>query len=424
MAHEATPETVRAPRDRVVPKSWLAALLLATVGVGAGWFGPIQILLPAQAAALGDDFGKENLLALVTGVGAAAAIIANPLWGLLSDRLSIERPRRRPVLVAGVIVGIVGLAVLAWAPDTAGMIVGWVLVQVGLNGPFAALLAMIADRVPDERRGLVGSLFGVAQIVGVVLGTAVAVAVGEGAIGYLAIAIAVPLLCAAIVVLPEPVRSTVAPDPAASASASASAARRPLREVLAALRPTAAFSWAWVLRLLLNLVNALVLVYLYYYLADRVGVDDPGTWVLVLTLVNVVIAGVAAGIGGAWSDRIARRRVFVVAAVIALAAGAVIFAVLPDTAAVVVATVLIGAGWGLYVSVDVAIITQVLPSDRSIGSMLGVANIAASLPQVLAPLIAAPLVTGLGGYPVLYLVTAAVSLLALAVLPRLRAAIA
>ena len=92
----------RAPGRRVIRKSWVAALLLATVGVAAGWFGPIQILLPAQATQLGDEIGKENLLALVTGIGAAAAIIANPLWGLLSDRLSVDRPRRRPVLVAGV----------------------------------------------------------------------------------------------------------------------------------------------------------------------------------------------------------------------------------------------------------------------------------------------------------------------------------
>jgi len=144
----------------------------------------------------------------------------------------------------------------------------------------------------------------------------------------------------------------------------------------------------------------------------------------VLTLVNVAIAAVAAGVGGAWSDRIARRRVFVVVAVIALAVGALVFAVIPDPAAVIAATVLIGAGWGLYVSVDVAIIKKVLPNDRSVGSMLGIANIAASLPQVLAPLIAAPLVTGLGGYPALYAVTAVISLLTLAVIPRLRGVIA
>ncbi len=401
--------------DIVIRRSWIAALLLATGGVFAGWFGPIQILLPAQAAAIADAGGKETLLALVTGIGAVASLIANPLWGLVSDRMSLERPRRRPVVVAGVVVGAVGLVVLATAADAGTMIAGWVLVQVGLNGPFAALIAMIADRVPATRRGLVGSLFGVAQIAGVVLGTAVAVALDEGPLGYLALAVAVPLLCAAIVVLPERRLASAHPDAAA-----AHEGRRSIRTVLAALRPTGDFAWAWVIRLLLNLVNALVLVYLYFYLSDGVGLDDPGTWVLVLTLVNVVVTAIGAGLGGAWSDRIARRKVFVVAAVVVLAAGALVFAALPVLPAVIVATVVIGAGWGLFVSVDVAIITQVLPSDRSTGSMLGIANIASALPQALAPLIAAPVVTGLGGYPVLYVVTAAIAVLALACLPRLR----
>jgi len=402
--------------ERAIPRSWIAALLLATGGVFAGWFGPIQILLPAQAAGFaGDGTGKEALLALVTGIGAVASLVANPLWGLISDRMSLTRPRRRPIVVAGTLVGIVGLVVLSLATDAAGMIAGWVLVQVGLNGPFAALIAMIADRVPSERRGMVGSLFGVAQIAGVVLGTAVAMALGEGALGYVALAVAVPALCIAVLVLPE--ERLVAADP----DAGAAGAHRGIREVLTALRPSGAFAWAWTLRLLLNLVNALVLVYLYYYLSDGVGVDDPGTWVLVLTLVNVVITAIGAGVGGAWSDRIARRKVFVVAGALVLAAGAGVFAALPVLPAVIAATVLIGVGWGLYVSVDVAIITQVLPSDRSVGSMLGVANIASALPQALAPLIAAPIVTGLGGYPVLYVVTGAIALLALACLPRLRA---
>jgi len=405
----------------MIRRSWVAALLLATGGVFAGWFGPIQILLPSQAARLADGDGKEALLALVTGIGAIASLVANPLWGLISDRMSLRGPRRRPVLVAGVAIGVVGLAVLSAAPDTTWMIVGWVLVQVGLNGPFAALIAMIADRVPPERRGLVGSLFGVAQIAGVVLGTAIAVAFEEGPLGYVALAVAVPLLCVAIVVMPEAryVEAGLRAD-ADAASVTPAPATRSLRVVLAALRPTSAFAWAWVIRLLLNLVNALVLVYLYFYLSDGVGVDDPGTWVLVLTLVNVVVTAIAAGIGGAWSDRLARRKVFVVAAVLVLAAGAVVFAVFPVTGAVIAATVLIGLGWGLYVSVDVAIITQVLPNDRSTGSMLGVANIASALPQALAPLIAVPLVTGPGGYTALYLVTAGIGLLALVCLPRLR----
>jgi MFS family permease len=398
-----------------ISRGWLAALLLATGGVFVGWFGPIQILLPAQAQALSGDIGKEALLALVTGVGAVASMIANPLWGLLSDRMSLVRPRRRPVVVAGIAIGVVGLVVLFLAPDAAWMIVGWVLVQLGLNGPFAALIAMIADRVPAERRGLVGSLFGIAQVAGVVLGTAVAVAFDESVLGYLAIAVAVPLLCAAIVLLPEQRIATATPD-----AAGISSERRGIREVLATMRPTATFTWAWIIRLLVNLVNALVLVYLYYFLADGVGLDDPGTWVLVLTLGNVVLTAIAAGVGGVWSDRLARRKVFVVAGGVSLALGAALFAAFPVLPVVLVGSLFVAIGWGLYVSVDVAIITQALPSDRSTGSMLGVANIASAAPQALAPLIAAPIVTGLGGYPALYAVTGAIALLAIACLPRLR----
>jgi MFS family permease len=398
-----------------ISRGWLAALLLATGGVFVGWFGPIQILLPAQAQALSGDIGKEALLALVAGVGAVASMIANPLWGLLSDRMSLVRPRRRPVVVAGVAIGVVGLVVLFLAPDPAWMIVGWVLVQLGLNGPFAALIAMIADRVPAERRGLVGSLFGIAQVAGVVLGTAVAVAFDESVLGYLAIAVAVPLLCAAIMLLPEQRIATATPD-----AAGISSERRGIREVLANMRPTATFTWAWIIRLLVNLVNALVLVYLYYFLADGVGLDDPGTWVLVLTLGNVVLTAIAAGVGGVWSDRLARRKVFVVAGGVSLALGAALFAAFPVLPVVLVGSLFVAIGWGLYVSVDVAIITQALPSDRSTGSMLGVANIASAAPQALAPLIAAPIVTGLGGYPALYAVTGAIALLAIACLPRLR----
>jgi MFS family permease len=398
-----------------ISRGWLAALLLATGGVFVGWFGPIQILLPAQAQALSGDLGKEALLALVTGIGAVASMIANPLWGLLSDRMSLVRPRRRPVVVAGVTIGAVGLVVLFLAPDPAWMIVGWVLVQLGLNGPFAALIAMIADRVPAERRGLVGSLFGIAQVAGVVLGTAVAVAFDESVLGYLAIAVAVPLLCAAIMLLPEQRIATATPD-----AAGISSERRGIREVLANMRPTATFTWAWIIRLLVNLVNALVLVYLYYFLADGVGLDDPGTWVLVLTLGNVVLTAIAAGVGGVWSDRLARRKVFVVAGGVSLALGAALFAAFPVLPVVLVGSLFVAIGWGLYVSVDVAIITQALPSDRSTGSMLGVANIASAAPQALAPLIAAPIVTGLGGYPALYAVTGAIALLAIACLPRLR----
>ena len=47
-------------------------------------------------------------------------------------------------------------------------------------------------------------------------------------------------------------------------------------------------------------------------------------------------------------------------------------------------------------------------------------NIASSLPQVLAPVIAAPIVTGLGGYATLYLVAAAIEVAGAVLVYRIR----
>jgi MFS family permease len=381
-----------------VRRRWMTAYALAMIGVAAGWFGPIQILLPEQAARLAGDDGKETLLALVTAWGAAASMVANPLWGALSDRLG----SRRPIFVAGTAVGVAGLLVLSVADTTVLMASGWILVQVGLNGPLAALAALIGDRVPENQRGTVGALFGVAQIVGVILGTAVAVAVGSESLGYIAVAVAVPALGATLLIID---RETVI-------SVSRTGRLR---------RPSGQFVWAWVIRFLLNLTNALVLVYLLFFLSDQVGVGDAATWVLILTVVNVLFAGLCGFAGGVLSDRWERRRIFVAAGAVILALGTTLMALFPVVPVVVVASVLVGVGWGAYIAVDMAILTHVLPDPETRATMLGVANVAGTLPQLLAPVLAAPIVTALGGYRVLYLLTAAFALVALALLPRLKA---
>lgn len=387
-------------------RAWVAALVTATVGVAVGWFGPIQILLPAQAAALSPDGGKEALLALVTGTGAAISMIANPLWGAASDRLRLRTGSRMPILVAGLVIGVVGLAVLAVADTAPVMVTGWALTQFGLNGPFAVLAALIADRVPDERRGLVGSLFGVAQLIGTVVGTALAVALGEGALGYVAVAVAVPLL-----VLPILLTKPGGPELEAPQGADTG--------ILRSVRIDRPFVAAFALRFLLNLVAALGLLYLYFFLSDRAGVDDPGTWMLILTVCYVVVAGATAAVAGPLSDRIRSRKVPAAAASIVLAVGSTLLAFSMGMPLVVTAVLVLGVGYGLFLAIDIAVVTEALPDPATRATLLGVANVGSSLPQVLAPVVAAPIVLSAGGYPALYVGAAIVALLALPVLPFL-----
>ena len=158
----------------------MALLAVASVGLWAGFFGPISVLLAQQAEAL-DAANKEQVLALVTGVGALVSVICNPLSGAFSDRTTLRAGRRLPWLVGGALGGAVSLAVLSMAPNVPVMLLGWCGVQAALNAMLAAVTAMIPDQVPTNRRGRIGGVVAIAQTVGVVAGTGIAAATGSAA---------------------------------------------------------------------------------------------------------------------------------------------------------------------------------------------------------------------------------------------------
>jgi MFS family permease len=61
-----------------------------------------------------------------------------------------------------------------------------------------------------------------------------------------------------------------------------------------------------------------------------------------------------------------------------------------------------GLGFGCFSAVDQALMSEVLPSAKSYGKDLGVVNIAATLPQVLAPTVAGVIILLFGGYLALF----------------------
>jgi MFS family permease len=103
-----------------------------------------------------------------------------------------------------------------------------------------------------------------------------------------------------------------------------------------------------------------------------------------------------------------------------MAAAAVLLACWPTWTGALIAAAVLGLGFGVYLSVDQALITQVLPTAEDRGKDLGIINIANSAPQVLGPALAFPIVAHLGGYPVLYLVVAAVTVLGSVLVTRIR----
>ncbi|PIM73371.1 MFS transporter [Streptomyces sp. JV178] len=394
---------------------WTATLALANAAIWVGWYGPLQILLASQAEhfAPGAGMSKETMLAWVTGAGAVVSLVATPLFGALSDRTTSRWGRRTPWIVAGAASGAVALLLLAGAGGLWTMAAGWCLVQLTLNASWAAVTAAVPDRVPRLQRGAVGGWLGAAQILGVVGGTGLATLGGGVGAGYAACAVfTLAGVLPYVLGHPDP-RLAVADRPVWS-----------WRGFLAGFwlspRRHPDFAWAWLTRFLVNLSNGIGLLYLLFYLRDRVRYHDPEQGVLILTAVNAVMLLATVVVAGVWSDRVGRRKPFVYWSGLLMAVATALIAVWPTWPGAIVASALLGLGFGVFASVDFALMTDVLPKARDRGKDLGVINIANSLPQVVAPVIAAPIVTYLGGYRTLYLVAAVIGLAGAVFVGRIR----
>jgi MFS family permease len=402
------------PVDRV-GRGWTASLSLANVAIWVGWYGPLQILLARQAEdfAPGTGMSKETLLAWVTGVGAVVSLAANPFFGALSDRTTARWGRRSPWIVAGAAGGALSLLVLAGAHGLWLMALGWCLVQLTLNAAFAAVTAAVPDRVPRLQRGAVGGWIGAAQILGAVVGTGLATAAGGIAAGYAACAVFTLAGVLPYVLRHRDLSLPVTDRPAWSWRSFA-------RGFWLSPRRHPDFAWAWLTRFLINLSNALVILYLLYYLRDRLHHDDPEQGVLILTAVDSVALLATVVVGGVWSDRVGRRKPFVRWSGVLMAIATALLAVWQTWPSAIIVAALLGVGLGVFMSVDFALMTDVLPKAADRGKDLGVINVANALPQVAAPALAAPIVTHLGGYRVLYGVAALVGLAGAVLVGRIR----
>jgi len=129
---------------------------------------------------------------------------------------------------------------------------------------------------------------------------------------------------------------------------------------------------------------------------------DAANAVFYATLFNVVGVVSTTFVAGWLSDRLGRRKIFVFVAALVAVVGLLILAFAPNLTVVYVAQLIIGAGIGSFYAVDLALVTDVLPSSTDNGKDLGVVNIAQALPQSLVPA-AAGGVVAVVGYPGLFI---------------------
>jgi MFS family permease len=413
MAEQATdslhiiPQALADPTEPVT-KSWIGSLGLASLVMWMASLTPLQVLIPEQLQHL-DNKGKILALGLVSAFGAIASLLATPIAGALSDRTTHAhavghlRGRRHRWTLAMAILSAVSLALIAGQNTVFGVGLLWVLFSAFQNGEFASLSAAVPDHVPVNQRGTVAGWVGMPQALGLVLGTALVVYVfGNNLVGgYLALAIPLVLLTLPFVLLTPD--HPLEPEHRATLS---------VRTLLASYwidpRRHPDFAWAWITRFLASLAIGMGTLYLLYFLRDQVHYAHPAQGLFILIAIYTGFVIITAIVGGVISDRIAKRKMIVTVSGILMGAAALLLTFVETWSASMVAAVLFGAGFGAYLAVDQALITQVLPAAKDRAKDLGIINIAIVGPAALAGAIAALLVS-LGGYPALFAATAVVA---------------
>jgi len=184
------------------------------------------------------------------------------------------------------------------------------------------------------------------------------------------------------------------------------------------------FALTWLARFLMFLSYTTAIYFLFYFLQDAVHYSHlfPGhttaQGVQTLYAINVGCIVIASLLAGMLSDKLQRRKVFLIAAGILMMVGLLLYALFPTWLVVIVATGALGSGTGIFLAVNVALGSQVLPAARDRGKDTGLINAAFVLPTIFSPVIAGITLSTLHNYLVLFSLLAVIALIgALLILP-------
>lgn len=355
----------------------------------------LPVVVPAQVLLIvaPGSVGSAEQAAYLGRLAAAAAVIAvflQPLVGLLSDRTRTAWGRRRPHIVWGTAVMLLGAAALARASDPWSFAAAFLVLQAGNSAAIAAYQGLLPDLVPRRQRGSASGFLGLMTILGnaASLGLA-AVLLGEaspgrpaattsGAAAYYTITIAALALACGITVVGIAEPSTSGQRTKASQSLSTA-----LRAWLEPWR-SRNYTWVFVARFLVIMGLTLFMTFIEYYFARVAHLTNFVQATAAVALIALLVAVLGAVGLGRLSDRISRVPL-AFASTLVMALAAVLFWVGGGSIPLWWLGGVFGLGYGAYWSVDWALAVDSLPSIRAAGRDLGLWSLASTLPGMAAP---------------------------------------
>lgn len=361
------------------------------LSISAFWFGSnfiwgsmLPIVLPKQVEQIVPEM-KAQAIGFV-GIVALVALVVPLITGAFSDRCKHRWGRRRPYMLVGAAINIVGLALMLWAAfskNLAFYLGAYCVMQFGNNvasGPYSGL---IPDVVPEDQRGKASGYMGLMSQAGTLLGILVSMFL-IGSQPILLFAIMGLVLAGSIVVSFLGIKEGQLTHELPPFDWGTY-----LRSLWISPREYPDFAWVWLTRFLVMMGFYSIQPFALYYFNDVLRIERDKVELMggIFFATVLLFASISGYFGGHLSDRIGRKKVVYVAnGIIAAVAVGLIFArTLPEVYAL---GVVFGLGFGAYISVDWALGTDVLPSKTSAAKDMAVWHISMVLPQALTQPIA------------------------------------
>lgn len=397
------------------PRGFILMFLLSWFGINLA-IGTISSVSIPKAFVFLDDATKEFNLSIVAALGGLLVILVTPLAGRLSDRTRSKLGIRRPWILWGAVIGFCGAVVLGFATGLWSILAGFIILKIGLGSANAATHALLAEQIPVRIRARVTGVVSASTGIAFILGAGVVALLPNdaqwswfiipGAIGS--------LFCGLLYFRMNDIVRTEPREPLQ------------LRDIASTFwvnpRTAPDFFWAWLCRLLVLTSVSFVSIYLLYFIIDYLGVSKEEATAVQATgmAIFALLAVVTAVLFGWISDKLGKRKVIIWISCAISAAGMIMGMLSTSVPMFICALAIVGAAQGAFLSVDLALLTQVLPNAKDAGKDLGIVALSAQLPQFIVPVIALPILTLGGGqnYTALYIVAIIFGVLgAIAVLP-------
>ena len=345
------------------------------------------------------EFEVGRALFLVGIAGAVVGIAIQPTVGALSDYTVSRWGRRKPYIVFGSIVDVVFLVGIAYSNTLLALAAFVMLLAVSTNiarGPFQGY---VPDLVPAPQVGLASAMVGMMQILGNVTGFAIATVAAiqtgierdaQEAAGLAPTADYLPLALIAIAVVELVTMVSVVlrvgrgqpPKPREGRSWASIAKATWATDIL----QERSYVYLLASRLFFLMGGGVLVNLVLAYLKQSHGLDQSeANSVNLVLLAIVVVANLVAIVPAARiSDRIGRKPVIYASCVIG-AVGVGLAAIAPAVPLALVGGALFGASAGMFLSVDWALMTDIIPK-ASAGRYMGLSNVAtgASTPLSIA----------------------------------------